>query len=185
MIPPKILPLPRQAINDDRFLFMYDPLLTLIFIIIMIFIFVMTIVILILFIGKQIQRKDMVAETTSQEGVKPGEETRIIVPLPVPSLPPTTMGCSCSFIKVSYFLTVIYSFSVHLVDLFNMPDVFWRLSFATSAIMTVLESEVTDEIFVVQLRTSLAQAIIFLASCGLSSRRKNERKESLFYPESP
>ena len=124
MIPPKILPLPRQAINDDRFLFMYDPLLTLIFIIIMIFIFVMTIVILILFLGKQIQRKDMVAETTSQEGVKPGEETRIIVPLPVPSLPPTTMGCSCSFIKVSSFLTVIYSFSVHLVDLFNMPDVF-------------------------------------------------------------
>ena len=183
MIPRKILPLPRQAINDDRFLFMYDPFLTLIFIIIMIFIFVITIIILILFLGKQKQRKDMVAETTSQEGVKPGEETRIIVPLPVPSLPPTTMGCSC--IKVSYFLTVIYSFSVHLVDLFNMPDVFWRLSFATSAIMTVLESEVTDEIFVVQLRTSLAQAIIFLASCGLSSRRKNERKESFFYPESP
>ena len=74
MIPPKILPLPRQAINDDRFLFMYDPLLTLIFIIVMIFIFVITIIILILFLGKQKQRKDIVAETTSQEGVKPGEE---------------------------------------------------------------------------------------------------------------
>ena len=122
MIPPQILPLPRQAINDDRFLFMYDPFLTFIFIIIMIFIFVITIIILILFLGKQKQRKDMVAETTSQEGVKPGEETRIIVPLPVPSLPPTTMGYSC--IKVSYFLMVIYSFSVHLVGLFNMPDVF-------------------------------------------------------------
>ena len=160
---------------------MYDPFLTFIFIIIMIFIFVITIIILILFLGKQKQRKDMVAKTTSQEGVKPGEETRIIVPLPVPSLPPTTMGCSC--IKVSYFLMVIYSFSVHLVGLFNMPDVFWRLSFATSAIMTVLESEVTDEIFVLQLRTSLAQAIILLTSCGLSSRRKNERKESFFYPK--
>ena len=153
---------------------MYDPFLTLIFI--MIFIFVIIIIILILFLGKQKQREDMVAETTSQEGVKPGEETRIIVPLPVPSLPPTTMGCSC--IKVSYFLRVIYSFSVrHLINLFKMPDVFWRLSFATSAIMTVLESEVTDEIFVVQLRTSLAQAIIFLAIWGFSSRKKNERKE--------
>ena len=103
-------PASRKAINNDRSLFMYDPFLTLIFI--MIFIFVITIIILILFLGQQKQRKDMVAETTSQEGVKPGEETSIIVPLPVPSLPPTTMGCSC--IKVSYFLRVIYSFSVRI-----------------------------------------------------------------------
>ena len=113
VIPPlKSFPRPasRKAINNDRSLFMYDPFLTLIFI--MIFIFVITIIILILFLGQQKQRKVMVAETTSQEGVKPGEETRIIVPLPVPSLPPTTMGCSC--IKVSYFLRVIYSFSVRI-----------------------------------------------------------------------
>ena len=50
-----------------------------------------------------------------QEGVKPGEETRMpMVPLPVPSLPPTMTSCSC--IKISYFLRVIYPFSVHFAE---------------------------------------------------------------------
>ena len=59
-----------------------------------------------------------------QEGVKPGEETRMpMVPLPVPSLPPTMTSCSC--IRISYFLRVIYPFSVHLAEFFKRPDFFF------------------------------------------------------------
>ena len=58
-----------------------------------------------------------------QEGVKPGEETRMpMVPLPVPSLPPTMTSCSC--IRISYCLRVIYLLSVHLAELFKISDFF-------------------------------------------------------------
>ena len=58
-----------------------------------------------------------------QEGVKPGEETRMpMVPLPVPSLPPTMTSCSC--IRISYFLRVIYPLSVHLAEFFHISDFF-------------------------------------------------------------
>lgn len=66
------------------------------------------------FVGKQKHWEDMVA-SMFQEGVKPGEETRMpMVPFPVPSLPPTMISCSC--IKISYFLRVIYPFSAHLAE---------------------------------------------------------------------
>ena len=59
-----------------------------------------------------------------QEGVKPGEETRMpMVPLPVPSLPPTMTSCSC--IRISYFLRVIYPLSVHLAEFFQISDFFY------------------------------------------------------------
>lgn len=52
--------------------------------------------------GKQKHWEDKVA-SMFQEGVKPGEETRMpMVPLPVPSLPPTMTSCSC--IRISYCL---------------------------------------------------------------------------------
>ena len=62
-----------------------------------------------------------------QEGMKPGKETRMpVVPLPVPSLPPTMTSCSC--IKISYFLQVIYPLSVHLAEFFKISDVFFVLT---------------------------------------------------------
>ena len=75
------------------------------------------------FLGKQKHWEDKVA-SMFQEGVKPGEETRMpMVPLPVPSLPPTMTSCSC--IRISYCLRVIYLLSVHLAELFKISDFFF------------------------------------------------------------
>jgi len=74
-----------------------------------------------------------------QEGVKPGEETRMpMVPLSVPSLPPTMTSCSC--IRISYFLRVIYPFSVHFAEFF------------LTGLASVVNSS-GDGMFLVQLRT--------------------------------
>ena len=78
-----------------------------------------------------------------QEGVKPGEETRMpMVPLPVPSLPPTMTSCSC--IRISYCLRVIYLLSVHLAELFKISDFFFLLTTVICCLANILPLSQTN-----------------------------------------
>ena len=63
-----------------------------------------------IFVGTATHREDKVA-SISKEGVKPGNTLVSQLQLPVPSLSQTMQSCSC--MKISYFLRVIYSISVH------------------------------------------------------------------------
>ena len=63
-----------------------------------------------IFVGTATHWEDKVA-SISKEGVKPGDTLVSQLQLPVPSLPQTMQSCSC--LKISYLLRVIYSISVH------------------------------------------------------------------------
>lgn len=63
-----------------------------------------------IFVGTATHWEDKVA-SISKEGVKPGNTLVSQLQLPVPSLPQTMQSCSC--MKISYLLRVIYSISVH------------------------------------------------------------------------
>lgn len=88
-------------------------------------------IILIYFVGTATHWEDKVA-SISKEGVKPGDTLVSQLQLPVPSLPQTMQSCSC--MKISYLLRVIYSISVHgdLSEKSSLCDVLRELSLASN-----------------------------------------------------
>lgn len=84
-----------------------------------------------IFVGTATHWEDKVA-SISKEGVKPGNTLVSQLQLPVPSLPQTMQSCSC--MKISYLLRVIYSISVHgdLWEKSSLSDVLRELSLASN-----------------------------------------------------